>query len=553
MKSIEDVKALFRAAAIGTNPRTDKAVLADALHEGGLASRKQPAHAKMSTWRCIMRSRISKLAAAAVIVIALLIVIQQFGGPVDGASVAWGDVRDAFLQQHWVHVKYDNGDERWSDLQTGDQYFKEWNGRCVSVDHARNIRQIYSPTWGQHVSEDRPVIYRDGVIPPWEPKTAWESAVGPWEQMAEHGKTGDWEVERHSDQTGGTQLIRFDCYLNDAAGRRLLIRQIWADPKTRLPLTVWECLQLAHRKEQKRESITGTFDFPETGPASIYDLGASRDLPVVKNYDKVAAPSVGVVLEAAKAALGRFPARYRAVVWDNDRASEIEVIWRDGRRIHHDHYFNLSADRHPQYHLNLPVTALGALSWAKTQPPMSTHIFDGERLYTRNYVHPAVTNSREEVRILRESSSLLMSTDSKPIEEQWPYADHDPARFEMIGDAPEKLSRYVGLRINSGDIRREFYIDPEHDYICVRWIWWKQRSGQWEKEREYEHSNFVRLPEGPWYAGRRVLVTYPDPERGTVQGGANWNIDVKMLAEGDFPPDAFNGQKLLEGAKIETY
>jgi hypothetical protein len=63
----------------------------------------------------------------------------------------------------------------------------------------------------------------------------------------------------------------------------------------------------------------------------------------------------------------------------------------------------------------------------------------------------------------------------------------------------------------------------------------------------------TRLPEGQWYATKQILVTYPDPERGTAQGGANWNIDVQVLEESDFPPDAFNGRKLLEGAKIETY
>jgi hypothetical protein len=371
--------------------------------------------------------------------------------------------------------------------------------------------------------------------------------------MAEHGKTGDWEVERHSDQTGGTQLIRFDCYLNDAAGRRLLIRQIWADPKTRLPLTVWERLQLAHRKEQKRESKTGTFDFPQTGPASIYDLGVPRDLPVVKDYDKVPTPSVEKIMAAAKVAMKRFPSRYRVVVWDNTRESEIDAIWRDGGKIRSDRYFNLPMDMHPQHHLGLPAKAQDVLKWTQTQPPISTYMFDGEKTYTRHYVHPVYPDSRNEARVLRPQGGDGLPLSSKPIEEQWPYANNDPAGFEMISNAPEELSRYIGLRVNSADIRRELYVDPEHDFICVRWIWWKLRSGQWEKEREYEYSNFVRLPEGQWYAGKRVLVTYPDPERGTVQGGANWNIDVQVLAEGDFPPDAFNGQKLLEGAKIETY
>jgi len=42
--------------------------------------------------RIIMKSKISKLAAAAVIIVAILAGIHHFGGPIDGASIAWADV-----------------------------------------------------------------------------------------------------------------------------------------------------------------------------------------------------------------------------------------------------------------------------------------------------------------------------------------------------------------------------------------------------------------------------------------------------------------------------
>jgi len=43
-------------------------------------------------WSNIIKSRITKLAAAAVIIIAVLVSIHHFGGSIDGASVAWADV-----------------------------------------------------------------------------------------------------------------------------------------------------------------------------------------------------------------------------------------------------------------------------------------------------------------------------------------------------------------------------------------------------------------------------------------------------------------------------
>jgi hypothetical protein len=51
----------------------------------------------ISLWRIIMKSRITKLAVAAVIIMAVLIGINYFGGPIDGTSVAFADVVQPLL------------------------------------------------------------------------------------------------------------------------------------------------------------------------------------------------------------------------------------------------------------------------------------------------------------------------------------------------------------------------------------------------------------------------------------------------------------------------
>ncbi len=43
-------------------------------------------------WRLIMKSKITKLAAAAVIILAVIVGLNQFGGNIDGASVSWAQV-----------------------------------------------------------------------------------------------------------------------------------------------------------------------------------------------------------------------------------------------------------------------------------------------------------------------------------------------------------------------------------------------------------------------------------------------------------------------------
>ena len=501
--------------------------------------------------RIIMRSPFAKLAAA-VIVIGAFLAIQHFGGSMDRASAAWADVRAAFLAQSWVHLKYDSGREQWISLEDGKFYYKNEDGRKVFVDRVSNIRLIYSPDLGEHISQDRPAVYPGGVIPPWQPKTAWEIVVGNLEAMTGQ-VVRDTEVQKEIERLDNMELVRFDVYHYDAIGRRLLVRQLWANPETRLPVRIWERLQLAERKEQKREFVTGEFDFPASGPSSIYELGVNEDLPIVKEYDRIPEPSIAEVIRAGSAGLGRFPDRYRSLTWSIEGyGCTIDVVYRNGEKIHHNRYFSLVGQ--PDYSLKTPASAEDVLQWTQPQVPVSIVVFDGRRSYTRTNPHPSPSfagHPEPTVRVLKEKS---VYTSSEPHNELWPYASIDAAgSFGWIDDKPEELSDYVGLRSDRGDTRRDFYIDPEHDHICVRWIWWKERAGKWEKEREYECSDFVQLPQGQWYPSKRVLSMYPDATRGTDGSRVDWNIDIKVLEENEYPADTFNEEKLLEGAKVESY
>ncbi|MFC1737505.1 hypothetical protein ACFL1G_00450 [Planctomycetota bacterium] len=69
-----------------------------------LMQTEQPKHHIL--WENIMKSKISKLTAAAVIIIAVLIGINQFGGSIDGASVAFAEVASRVAQVDYVHCYY---------------------------------------------------------------------------------------------------------------------------------------------------------------------------------------------------------------------------------------------------------------------------------------------------------------------------------------------------------------------------------------------------------------------------------------------------------------
>jgi hypothetical protein len=80
-------------------------------------------------------------------------------------------------------------------------------------------------------------------------------------------------------------------------------------------------------------------------------------------------------------------------------------------------------------------------------------------------------------------------------------------------------------------------------------VWWEKSAGKWAKERDYKLLDLKRLPEGQWYATKEQLESYHK---------LTWNLDFQLLQKNEFPPDIFNGDKLLnesrrDGTVIESY
>jgi len=74
---------------ITTTPDLDNRVIKNVTDELEQLKRKKPT-TKQSFWRLIMKTKITKLATAAVIIIAVMVGINHFGGSIDVASVTWG-------------------------------------------------------------------------------------------------------------------------------------------------------------------------------------------------------------------------------------------------------------------------------------------------------------------------------------------------------------------------------------------------------------------------------------------------------------------------------
>ena len=129
MKPLEHVEKLIKGFEVEINQQKNQRVLNGLLETQARSRELKPDLLQPNIWRMVLHSKLAKLAAAAVIVVAVIVGINHFGGSIDVTGVAWGEVRSAFLQQLWVHLKYDNGEESWYNLRTGDHCAKQLHWR----------------------------------------------------------------------------------------------------------------------------------------------------------------------------------------------------------------------------------------------------------------------------------------------------------------------------------------------------------------------------------------------------------------------------------------
>lgn len=89
MRPTEKIEKFLQKASVSSNPNVNKAVLNELTDE--MEKTKQTG-TSLNMWRMIMKNRITKFAAAAVIVIGVFLGINYLGGSV--SSVAWAKVAE---------------------------------------------------------------------------------------------------------------------------------------------------------------------------------------------------------------------------------------------------------------------------------------------------------------------------------------------------------------------------------------------------------------------------------------------------------------------------
>ncbi len=95
MRPADQIKRLFKNSDVTVGSKVDERIINDALVRLEKLKKSESASAELSIWRIIMKSKMTKFAAAAVVIIAVILGLNIIGGP-STASIAFGEVLEYF-------------------------------------------------------------------------------------------------------------------------------------------------------------------------------------------------------------------------------------------------------------------------------------------------------------------------------------------------------------------------------------------------------------------------------------------------------------------------
>lgn len=531
---VENVMSRIDAKPIAESNRTDKS------------------KNKLLLRRFVM-NRLTKLAAAAVITIAVLIGIHHFKGSVDLATPAFAKMIEAMKKMPWAHAVFqmqwedrEEQSEFWYSFASKIEASKEQNGKLTLYDYNKQVAYAYDPSTEQvTISSLRKRNFAVGAGSPWE---LLEKTV---EELSKNEGT---QVTRENDEYDGKDV---EIYKVRVPRGNMGIEE-WlfvADSNTHLIMT----LKLRGYDTDGNVMVHGeaTFDYPDDGPADIYELGTPRSVAVIDDRTK---PEAEEIVNTYNTYRRNAPSRYIAVaVHYNhikrigaDVIDEVVRVYTDGKLQRFEKYQVFDwleyLDNWPKYSAQMGNTLDSQLKWwiqGEYSGCILVVLYDGEYNYTVN-------------RDLKTKRWISQPPEHEPEKKyrdfgvsSWGWPQHN-LRLGVPGEPPitvledeySKQNKLICLqRLWQGKVHKDWaalpcerlwYLNPQCDYICQRFEEHYVRNAPWQKDKSWlegvepdrisaertriqEVTEFGQTDAGQWYpkrikTGRNALTIFLDTD-----------------------------------------
>lgn len=248
MKLADNIEKLIRVSRVldvNARPEMDSRILSDILE---LQKTKIPTPA---IWRTIIKSKLTKLTAAAVIIIGIMIGINYFGGSIDGATVAWGEVlkkvqgintvayrliqseRTVFSPD--IQKKYGGKKEHGFEVEQRFRYSAQHGYRCDAIHEGKVVMRTYALLNNntRYTLMDQVKIVRKSVVDP-------ESITGvdPRIMVERIISKGLKRSDLGNDVIDGKKVQGIEVYDYMWARADSSTARIWVDVVTKLPVKI---------------------------------------------------------------------------------------------------------------------------------------------------------------------------------------------------------------------------------------------------------------------------------------------------------------------------
>ncbi len=473
-----------------------------------------------NVWRIIMKSPITKLAAAAVIIIAVLIGINPFNVSLDGTTAAYAKVKEAVRNVPWMYISYtgymldEMGNKKSEEDRTDTEIWYSFKSQIVIQRYYSGLI-TYSDYTNQEIHTYNPVSKRIVVTAlsskklPLEANTPWSWLERNIQRMIPFGG----EVTRKTGQYDGQEVEVFEIVSAIKPGMAAIRGKIFVDTATSLPIA--EERRYINTKTGKPQRVEkGTFEYPEHGPANIYEIGLPSDIPMINSLPL---PSWWDIKRVYQSYRRKTTDRYIAIVTSElsilgTPIESVDIFYTDGTRFREERHFMFRPGpigvQWRQQAAEIGNTFDSILKWSqacKARGQISISI------YERNYYH----NSRREDDGVWKTTKQIIEGRKWSISEFWnscPIADMGwpdiRGSADVIQDDYARENKLIRVEVQG----KEFYLNPNRDYICQRRI-----DNKYSQVTDV--TEFGRTEASQWYPKRikglgknKMVYLETDPE-----------------------------------------
>lgn len=272
MKPAEKIKRLIKDRRYKASAEAYNKALGSFLQAVDEHIKQKAAPTGPSLWRTIMTGRITKLAAAAVILIVGYAVIYQSGGSID-ATVSFAQITENMKQMPWLHGVVEGAGKKleiWFCFERRIMAQILPDGRIKYQDDLKPFVQAYNP-------DSNTVTVSHGMPLDWNqlggsaldfPQTVMKLFEDSGEKVVQETgmyKGKDAKIFKMSGFLGGMDM-KIEITIDAEKNVLLFVNQKAFDKAGKLAI-----------------EANGYFDYPEKGPTSIYDMGAPRSATIVNS------------------------------------------------------------------------------------------------------------------------------------------------------------------------------------------------------------------------------------------------------------------------------